>query len=126
MSKRKKGKLARIESYPEGPLTAVALLALLALLVTAFLHWTMQVFLEPNLLLRLLKLVGLPFYILLVVMAPPLLLAWGIAFLCRRSDAVFGVVFLVLLLVWGFWYLIPPMVENWEAFDRFVEDFGAV
>ena len=123
MSKRKRGKIAKIESYWEGLLAAVPLVALL---VTALLHWTMQVFLEPNLLMRLVKLIGLPFYILFVVLVPPVLLAWGIAFLCRRSDAVFAVVLLVLLLLWGFWYLIPPIVENWDAFSRFVEDFGAV
>ena len=102
------------------------LVPILALLGTGLLHWTMQVFLEPSLLLRFVKLVGLPLYILFVVLAPPLALAWGTYFLCRRSDVVFGVVFLVVLIPWGFWYLIPPILENWDAFSRFVENFGAV
>ena len=123
MPKRQKGKTARLEGYSEALLVLVPLLALLG---TGLLHWTMQVFLEPSFPVRLLKLLGLPFYILFVVLAPPLLLAWGVSFLCRRSDVVFGVVFLVVLIPWGFWYLIPPILENWDTFSRFVEDFGAV
>ena len=123
MPKRQQGKIAKLEHCTEGILVLVPLLALLG---TALLHWTMQVFLEPNLLVRFLKLVGLPFYILFVVLAPPMVLAWGMHFLCRRSDIVFGVVFLVVLIPWGFWYLIPPILENWDAFSRVVEDFGAV
>jgi hypothetical protein len=123
MPKRQKGKITKLGNYSEGILVLVPLLTLLG---TGLLHWTMQVFLESNLLVRLSKLVGLPFYILFVVLAPPLVLAWGMYFLCRRSDIVFGVVLLVVLIPWGFWYLIPPILENWDAFSRFVEDFGAV
>jgi hypothetical protein len=123
MPKRQKGKITKLGNYSAGILVLVPLLTLLG---TGLLHWTMQVFLESNLLVRLSKLVGLPFYILFVVLAPPLVLAWGMYSLCRRSDVVFGVVFLVVLIPWGFWYLIPPILENWDAFSRFVEDFGAV
>jgi hypothetical protein len=123
MPKAKQGKFAEFEGM--APLLVLGI-PLLVLLGTAFLHWTMQVFLEPNLLMRLVKLVGLPFYILAVVVGPPLLIAWSVSFLYRRSETFFGIVFIVLLLVWGFWYMIPPIVENWEWFMRFVDEFGAV
>ncbi|MHC4405893.1 MAG: hypothetical protein ACYTG0_40130 [Planctomycetota bacterium] len=123
MSKRTRGKIARVGGYFELFLFAGPLLGLLG---TALLHWTMQVLLEPRLLMRFLKLVGLPFYIVCILAAPPLLLAWGAAFLCRRSENVFAIVFLMSLLFWGFFYLIPPIVENWDTFLELVEDFGAV
>ena len=123
MSKPKPGKFAKLKGFWGLIWVAVPVLLLLA---TGILHWTMQTFLEPNLLMRLGKIVWLPFYILAVVVGPPLALAWGISFLYRRSQEFFGVVFYVLLLVWGFWFLIPPIIENWEWFMRFVDEFGAV
>jgi hypothetical protein len=123
MSKTKQGKFAKLEGF--AGLFSVAI-PLLILLATAFLHWTMQVFLEPNLLMRLVKLIWLPIYIPAVVVVPPLVIAWSISFLYRRSDAFFGIVFIGLVLVWGFWYMIPPIIENWEWFMRFVDEFGAV
>jgi hypothetical protein len=123
MPRPQKGKIEKLEGYTDGLLVLAPLLALLG---TGLLHWTMQVSLEPNLLMRFVKLVGLLFYILFVVLAPPLLLAWGVSFLRRRSDVIFGVVLFVVLIPWGFWYLIPLILENWDAFSRFVEDFGAV
>ncbi len=123
MPKPKKGKFANFEDYADLLVVGIPLLLLLA---TGFLHWTMQVFLEPNLLLRLVKLVGLPFYILAIVVGPPLAIAWSVSFLYRRSEGLFAVVFIVLLLIWGFWYMIPPIVDNWEWFMRFVDEFGAV
>lgn len=123
MPKAKKGKLAALEGYAS---LLVVGIPLLVLLCTAILHWTMQVFLEPNLFMRLGKIVWLPFYILAVVAGPPLAIAWSISFLYRRSEAFFPIVSIVLMLVWGFWYMIPPIVENWEWFMRFVDEFGAV
>lgn len=123
MPKAKKGKFAAFEGYAS---LLVVGIPLLVLLCTAILHWTMQVFLEPNLLMRLGKIVWLPFYILAVVAGPPLVIAWSVSFLYRRSEAFFPIVSIVLMLVWGFWYMIPPIVENWEWFMRFVDEFGAV
>ena len=123
MPKAKKGKFAGFEGYAS---LLVAGIPLLVLLCAAILHWTMQVFLEPNLLMRLGKIVWLPFYILAVVAGPPLVIAWSVSFLYRRSEAFFPIVSIVLMLVWGFWYMIPPIVENWEWFMRFVDEFGAV
>ncbi len=123
MTEPKKGKLASFEYFWETLLFGIPLLALF---MTALLNWTVRVCLEPNLLMRLLKLVGLPFYILLIIIAPPLLVAWCASYLFRRSDTVFGVVLIVLMLAWGFWYLVPPIIDNWEEFLRFVDEFGAV
>jgi hypothetical protein len=123
MPKAKKGRFAAFEDYTS---LLVVGIPLLVLLCTAILHWTMQVFLEPNLLMRLGKIVWLPFYILAVVAGPPLVIAWSVSFLYRRSEAFFPIVSIALMLVWGFWYMIPPIVENWEWFLRFVDEFGAV
>jgi hypothetical protein len=123
MPKAKKGRFAAFEDYAS---LLVVGIPLLVLLCTAILHWTMQVFLEPNLLMRLGKIVWLPFYILAVVAGPPLVIAWSVSFLYRRSEAFFPIVSIALMLVWGFWYMIPPIVENWEWFMRFVDEFGAV
>jgi hypothetical protein len=123
MPKPKQGKLAMLNGY--WGLIAVGI-PLLVLLLTGLLHWTMQVFLEPNLLMRWVKLVGLPFHILVVVVGPPLAIAWGIKFLYRRSEEFFAVVFYVLLLGWGFWYMLQPIIANWDWWMRFVEEFGAV
>ena len=123
MPKAKKGRFAEFEGCAS---LLVVGIPLLVLLCTAILHWTMQVFLEPNLLMRLGKIVWLPFYILAIVAGPPLVIAWSISFLYRRSEAFFPIVSILLILVWGFWYMIPPIVENWEWFMRFVDEFGAV
>lgn len=48
MPKAKKGRFAAFEGYAS---LLVVGIPLLVLLCTAILHWTMQVFLEPNLLL---------------------------------------------------------------------------
>lgn len=117
------GLFGKIAGYSGLIYLAVPLLALLA---TGFLHWTMQVFLETNLLLRLGKLIVLPFYILAVVAVPPLAVALGTRFVLRRSEEFCGILFLILVVGWGFWYMLPPIIENWEWFMRFVEEFGAV
>lgn len=123
MPKPPKGIFGKCTYYFEYPWVFVPLLALTG---TALLNWTMRSWLEPNLFIRLLKLVGLPIWIFLVLVAPPLVIAWCISYICRRSNTVFAVVFYVLLFVWGFWYLIPPIIENWDEFLRFIDDFGAV
>jgi hypothetical protein len=123
MSSEKQGTFAKVECYLGRSYVAIPLLALLG---TAFLHWTMQVFLEPNLLMRLAKLVVLPIYIPIVIAGPPGLIALGIWYFIRRVESVFWIVLIVGVLVWGFWYMLPPIIENWESFMRFVDDFGAV
>lgn len=123
MSNDKKGPFAPFEGN-----TGIVFLGipLLALFGTAFLHWTMQVYLEPNLLMRLVKLVGLVFYIPMVIAGPPLLIALGIWYFIRRKEIVFWVVLYIGVIVWGFWYMLPPIIENWDWFMEFVDDFGAV
>ena len=95
-----------------------------ALLGTAVLHYTMQVFLQNNLWLRFIWIVWQPVYISIAVAGPPLLVALGIWYFIRRDEFVFWVVLYVTGLIWGFWYLIPPIVENWAEFMRFVEWFS--
>ena len=118
MPKEKKGKAAKRDGY-----TGLILLAtpILALLGTAILHWTMQVFLQTNLWLRFLVIVWVPIYTAVVIAGPPLLIALGIWYFIRRTEIVFWVVLYVGVHVWGFWYRIPPIVENWGEFMRFVE-----
>jgi len=123
MPKKKKGVLAELEGLWSLLLVA---LPVLALLCTAILHWTMQVFLEQDLLMRWVKLVGLVIYIPIVIAGPPLLIALGIWYFIRRKEFVFWIVLYIGVLVWGFWYMLPPIIENWEWFMEFVDDFGAV
>jgi hypothetical protein len=123
MSGDKQGTFAKVEGYLGRVYVAIPLLALLG---TAFLHWTMQVFLERNLLIRLVKLVVLPIYIPIAVVGPPLLIALGIWYFIRRVEIVFWVVLYIGILAWGFCYMLPPIIENWGWLMKFVEDFGAV
>jgi len=123
MPKKKKGLFPELEGSWSLLLVALPVLALLG---TAILHWTMQVFLEQNLLMRWVKLIGLVIYIPAVIVAPPALVAMGVWYFIRREESVFWVVVYIGVLVWGFWFLIPPIIENWDWFMRFVEEFGAV
>jgi len=121
MARKKESTFAKNEAYI---FLALAGTPVLALLGTAVLHYTMQVFLQDNLWLRFLWIVWQPIYISIAVAGPPLLVALCIWYFIRRDEFVFWVVFYVTGLVWGFWYLIPPIVENWAEFMRFVEWFG--
>jgi hypothetical protein len=118
MSSNKKGKQKKRDSYASLVFVATPVVALVA---TAILHWTMQVFLETNLWLRVVLIVWLPIYISIAVVGPPLLMALGIWYFIRRVEMVFWAVLYVATLIWGFWYLIPPIRTNWAEFLRFVE-----
>jgi hypothetical protein len=113
MPKDKKGKPKKRGGYTSLVLVAAPVVALVA---TAILHWTMQVFLQPNLWLRFLWIVWLPIWIVIVIAGPPLLLALGVWYFIRRIEEVFWVVLYVATLIWGFWYLIPPIRDNWGEF----------
>jgi len=121
MPKDKNGKVARPDGYLGLILVAIPILALLG---TAILHWTMQVLLQTNLWLRFLWIVWVPIYTVAAIAGPPLLIALGIWYFIRRTEFVFWAVLYVAVLVWGFVYLIPPIVENWGEFLRFVEWFS--
>jgi hypothetical protein len=74
MSKDQKGKAKKSDGYTGLFLMSAPIVALVG---TAILHWTMQVFLETNLWLRVVLIVWLPIYITIAIVGPPLLLALG-------------------------------------------------
>ena len=50
----------------------------------------------------------------------------SIWYFIRRKEAVFWAVFYTAMFIWGFWYMLPPIIENWDLFMKFVDDFGGV
>lgn len=121
MSKGKNGKSKKPDGYAGLFLVAAPIVGLVA---AAILHWTMQVFLETNLWLRAVLIVWLPIYMTIAVMGPPLLTSLCVWYFIRRIEEVFWVVLYITTLVWGFWYLIPPIRENWGDFMIVVDWLG--
>jgi hypothetical protein len=118
MPKEKRGESKKRDGYAGLVLAAIPAVALVC---AALLHYTMQVFLDDNLWMRVVLIVWLPVYISIAVMGPPLLISLGIWYFIRREEMVFWVVLYVTTLTWGFWYLIPPIRANWGEFLIFVD-----
>jgi hypothetical protein len=118
MPKEKKGASKKRDGYAGLILVAIPVFALVC---TALLHYTMQVFLDTSLWMRVVLIVWLPVYIAVAVMGPPLLISLCIWYFIRREEMVFWVVLYVTTLIWGFWYLIPPIMANWGEFLIFVD-----
>ncbi len=121
MPQKGKSNVVKRDGYTGLILAAIPVVALVG---TAILHYTMQVFLQTNLWLRFLWIVWMPIWIVIVVAGPPLLSALAVWYFIRRKEIVFWVVLYAGVHVWGFWYLMPQIVANWAEFLSFVEWFS--